>query len=442
MSREKVILFGAGNFGRVHANDLNILVVLGGVVDINPERKEIAEKYKVPFWNIDVTRYVVEKSIDQVVAIATDKDEAKKVLKEAMEDVRKKLHSEDPNLIRSYIHLIAASELYDRFENEGLEPCPEEILKADGWDIVTNTPSHYPIALLGIVKGIKRIFIEKPPTEELSQLDTLIRLSKEKNTIVGVDYIEMAHPVVLATKEVIGKQEPIYYLNHRSKDLRGVIQRGIGGGEGSRIILEDLVHDLSEILYFRGSLEGAKVIEARVERWRDLGYPYNTDVKAQFKIKFPEAEAEVKGSFADPEVRQYVVRLSADEAIYGNTLTRPHIQPIAAYIQGKDNIETIIEAVREGKILTNEDQQKILEKTKAETLEDLMKKYVPECKYKDGKPVYGWAPLYNMLENWLRAESNKDLFCNLEMAYDIQRVAEMVYRAAGAEDAMIVRKGY
>jgi len=440
MSKNKVILFGAGYFGKVHANDLNILGVLGGIVDINPERKEIAEKYKVPFWNIDVTKYVVEKPVE---AVATDIDEAKKILEEAINDVEEKLYSEDLNAIRlPYARFMAARELYNRFKNEGLEPCPEEILKADGWDIVTNTPSHYPIALLGIVKGIKRIFIEKPPTEELSQLDTLIRLSKEKNTIVGVDYIEMAHPVVLATKEVIGKQEPIYYLNHRSKDLRGVIQRGIGGGEGSRIILEDLVHDLSEILYFRGSLEGAKVIEARVERWRDLGYPYNTDVKAQFKIKFPEAEAEVKGSFADPEVRQYVVRLSADEAIYGNTLTRPHIQPIAAYIQGKDNIETIIEAVREGKILTNEDQQKILEKTKAETLEDLMKKYVPECKYKDGKPVYGWAPLYNMLENWLKAESNKDLICDLEKAFDIQRIAEKVYRVAGAEDAMIVRKGY
>ena len=438
--KKKTILFGAGNFGKVHANDLNELSVLNGIVDINPEKKEIAGKYQVPFWNIDVSKYVMITPYKRTL-IATDQDKAKRILETAKEELKSGLGFDQPNIDRYQTHFNSAREFYKKFKNVELEPCPEEILKANAWGIATNTPSHYLIALLGIDKGIKRIFIEKPPTEGLGELGYLMLLSDEGKNIIGVDYIEMAHPVVLATKEVIGDQEPEFYLHRRSKDLRGETTRGIGGGEGSRITLEDLVHDISELLHFRESLEDAEVVDADITRWNEIDgrkYPYKTDVRARFKINFPEAKAEILGGFADPEVRQYVVLLSKQEGIYGNTLTRPHIDPTVALIEGKNNIENIMKMVREGKILTNEDQRKVLERAGAETLEELMAKYVPECKYKDGKPVYGWAPLYNMLDNWLGADSNEDLICDLGKAYDIQKIVEIVYRAAGKEDAMEV----
>jgi len=86
----------------------------------------------------------------------------------------------------------------------------------------------------------------------MSEVEYVLHLQKyyPLKQKIGVDYIEMAHPVVEAAKDVLDF-EPRYSFNRRSKDLRNVIERGIGGGEGSRIILEDLVHDLSEIDVFR-----------------------------------------------------------------------------------------------------------------------------------------------------------------------------------------------
>ena len=459
MTKNEVVLFGCGNFGRVHAKELSNLGVLNAIVDVDSSKEKIAKELHAGFYRMDPTKYVFTSKYFRSMCFPTQKSLEEyfqeiqknvKFYKKCMEIERKEPTKDYENTMFALEEEIQYFKEAKKFKKEWKkrkikEDFPEKLLNSPVWVIATSSGNHYSIAFLGLEKGknVKKIFIEKPPTENLKELESLIFSPYFKDKIVGVDYIEMAHPVVKATKDNLDF-EPYYYMNRRSKNLRGIIERDIGGGEGSRIILDDLVHDLSETLYFRGSLDDAKVTEAEIERWNEIEggkYPYNTDVRARFKLKFPEAEAEILGGFADPEVRQYlVIDEKFKEAIYGNTLTRSHISPIAARINGKRNVEYMMDCVRNGKILTEEDQQKVLQRVGAETLEEDMKKYVPKSKWKDGKPMYGWAPLCNMLNNLLKAESNEELICPLSKVYDIQRISEEVYKVAEKEDAMMIKR--
>jgi len=453
MVKKKVTLFGAGNFGRVHANDLANLQVLGGIVDTDPSKKEIADKYSVPFFNTDLTKYVIDLGYGRVVKSLSEARELEKVKYEEMIWGTSFDAPNEDYYTREYS---IVKEIYKKFENGELQDIPEdlnEVLnKTDAIDIATNTPSHFPLMLFGL-KEKKDIFVEKPPTESVDELSYILHFYPKAK--IGVDYIEMAHPVVQATKDDMDFK-PNYSFNKRSKDLREVVQRGIGGGEGSRIILEDLVHDLSEVDLFRKNAYGKsfakvypEVVDAEIQCWYELPerkngkpkYPYSTDVRAKFTLKFPDGMiSEIEGGFADPEIRQYVlVDGEGKIAEYGNTLTRPNISPIAARVEGKKNVEYLLEKVKSGVITDQEKQDEVLKRANAETLEEDMNKYVPEAKWVDGKPMYGWAPLYNMLDNFLEAKSSKELICPLEQALEYQRIAEEVYHKAGKPDAMVYK---
>jgi predicted dehydrogenase len=146
------------------------------------------------------------------------------------------------------------------------------------------------LAIFAFGTGKERVFIEKPVAETPEQLYTALR-EKPTGTLAQVDYIECANPVVLATKEIIKDATPIGFYNHRAKDLRGMISRGKGGGEGSQIILEDLVHDFSEISFLGGDLSTAEIKDVNTKTWKEMGYPYETDIEADIKLKLLQSEA-------------------------------------------------------------------------------------------------------------------------------------------------------
>ena len=434
MTNKKVALLGCGNFGGAHAKELTGMGCLKYIVDTDPSKIKIAD---------ELGR--VEVSDELHVGFIGGHD-----ITRSIEILRDSCGEPYAHIITDYANRKCPGDwrFYDEITHELVN-------ETDTWDIATNTPSHFPLMLIGLWNG-KDVFVEKPPAERVSELAYVTKrvpgLSKTK---VGVDYTEMAHPVVQATKDDLDF-EPRYSFNRRSKDLRNAVERGMGGGEGSRIILENLVHDLSEIDVFRKRAYGKSLAEvspevagARIQCWHELPerrngkpkYPYSTDVRAKFVLRFPDGMiSEIEGGFADPERRQFVLTDEEGKvAIYGNTLTRPNISPIAARVEGKKNVEYVLEKVKNGVIRNNTTQDKMLKRTNAETLEESMNKYVPERKRVDGEPMYGEAPLYNMLENFLKAESNSELICPLERALEYQRVAEHVYRKAGKPGAMIFR---
>ena len=213
--------------------------------------------------------------------------------------------------------------------------------------------------------------------------------------------------------------------------------------------ITDKQFGMIELFYARNAEKPPEITNAKIQTWYELPekengnpkYPYSTDVRAEFALLFPDGMiSEIEGGFANSEIRQYMV-IAEDRktAEYGNTLTRPEINPIAARVEGKKNVEYLLEKVKSRVITDQEKQDEALKRANAETLEERMNKYVPETKWVDGKPMYGWAPLYNMLDNFFEAESSKELICPLSQALEYQRIAEEVYHKAGRPEAIVYK---
>jgi len=380
----RTAIFGLGYFGYFHLKNVVTLGHFNYGIDINPEKKKLVENFGGKFLSVDLTK-----------AIEIKRDE-------------------NGNPITHKI-------------KKNLPEINELAKNTDVWDIVTPSSFHFPLMLLGLELK-KDIFVEKPPAEKVSEIEYILK--KIPKAKIGVDYIEMVHPVVLAIRDRMLKEkiQPFFFFHHRSKDLRGS-KRKIGGGEGSRIILDDLVHDLSEIGFFRkvfgkSSLteDLLKIENVYIQTWNEI---YFTDVKAKFTLLFKDGtKAEIEGSFADPEIRQFLIIDKTKEiAFYGNTLTREKIKPIAAKIRGKKNIEYLKQKIKEMEITDDKIQKEILKKINAEILKKEMQKYNPN-------------QLFVMLKNFYQAKSKKDLICSLEQALEYQKIAEEVYKKAGKIKAM------
>ena len=299
--------------------------------------------------------------------------------------------------------------------------------------MASDTDTHFELGLVLSEAGID-MMLEKPPTESPEETELLLEAAEDNKVEAGVNMIERQHPAYRAAEDVFD-EEIGHIFNYRSKDLRGN-DRGLGGGEGSRIVMEDLIHDLSEIEGLtEQSLRDSSVESAELERWNEIGeFPYRTDVNAQAVIRYEDGtRAELRGSFADEE-RRYFVAVNEDEdrAVYVNTLSRDHISPQAAVVEGEENVEYLERVAREGLILDEEAQRVLLEKIDGETLDDQMKEHVPDSKYVDGKPMFGWAPVYNQVENMT---SDERPVTDLEEIHSYQKIIQEIYEASGKPDA-------
>ena len=302
--------------------------------------------------------------------------------------------------------------------------------------VASDTDSHFELGL-ALAEAEVDMMLEKPPTESPEETELLLEAVDHNDVEAGVNMIERQHPAYRAAEQVFRDEKISRIFNYRSKDLRGN-ERGLGGGEGSRIIMEDLIHDLSEIEGLKeANIENSTVEEANIERWSEIGdFPYNTDVSAQAKIRYgDETEADLKGSFADDERRYFIaVNEEEDKAVYVNTLSREHISPQAAVVKGKENVERLERVAEEGLILDGEIQAELLESLHAETLEEEMEEYVPDSKYVDGEPKFGWAPVYNQVE---RMTCEKDSVTGLEEVLEYQKTITETYEKSGKSDAAV-----
>jgi|APHM01.1.fsa_nt_gi Predicted dehydrogenases and related proteins len=300
--------------------------------------------------------------------------------------------------------------------------------------VATDTDAHLELGLVSAEAGVD-MMLEKPPTESPEETELLLEAVNENDVEAGVNMIERQHPAYRAAQEVFGDEDIGQIFNYRSKDLRGN-ERGLGGGEGSRIVMEDLIHDLSEIEGLTNSqLRDSTVKNAEIQTWSEIGdFPYNTDVNAEASIQYDDGtQVDMKGSFADKERRYFIaVNEEEDRAVYVNTLSRDHISPQAAVIEGKENIDYLERVAREGLILDDESQRVLLEEVDADTLEDEMEDHVPESKYVDGEPKFGWAPVYNQVE---QMASGGEPESPLEEVLGYQKIMQEIYEESGKPNA-------
>ena len=294
-----------------------------------------------------------------------------------------------------------------------------ELEQCGVWDIVTPPPNHLPLVLSGCELG-KEIFVEKPPLESTKDIEDI--LHRFPGTKIGVNYLEMAHPVLgaICKQMKLLKLRPVYFLHHREKDhfLEGK-------GEGVKVVLNDLVHDLSQIDFIRStvseepfSTELPTVASAFIQTYKEAGFSHPADARAGFLLRFSDGVgAWVQGSFIDLYHRQFVVVTDQDTAFYGNTLERDFIRPAAALIRGEENIQRILSKTGHCQIRDEATQKLALSETEARLL----------ALETEGASRMA---LRTMLGNFVEADSMEDLICPLSRAYFYQKVVEDVYAKA------------
>lgn len=368
----KVCLFGLGYFGSVHARTLKAMGVLNCVVDVDPSRAQKAKEFGVPFICADCAKLVTVERDGKGNPVG---------------------------------HKISKALV------------PPELMMADAWDVATNIPSHFPLALLGLALG-KRVLLEKPPTENVAELTYLAKNFSE--SFLAVNYIELAHPAVVAVKREFETKEtkPDYFFHRRSKNFK---QERVSGGRGSRIVLEELVHDISEILFLKSFKEGIPTVtRTTMKSWRDLGVEFQDidpgkEVEAEFHLEFSDGTAaQVQGSFAAPAVRAFVAaNLKEGIGYFVNTLSRAHIKPVVARLSGKAVITEATKAIQQGEALIQQEQDALLDRLGAERFQ-----------------LGTQHPLEAMLKNFLTAAVPDDFICGVPLALKVSEIAQAVYAKA------------
>jgi predicted dehydrogenase len=386
-------VFGIGRFGRIHAEELDRLGLLHSVVDT---------------------------------------DETVSVDSEGVETLHRDLTSRvDPPEIP------APNEPYtcDRL------PSDDQLLETQVWDIATPSHTHFELLLAGVAHD-RRLLVEKPPTRDVDRLQYVVE--QQTTGPVGVNYVERAHPVVRAAGDALDAAgvSPTRSVHRRSKDIRDPVEQLLAAGDldtAPLFTLGDLVHDLSEVDEFRQrratglAASDWTVSSASVTRWRDLPNPIPsaTDVAASFELRCADGfVADIGGSFAERERRYFVVG-DDDYAVFGTTLSRDHIEPVAAIVEGTQRVTALFERLQTDPVFDDEDVRELLDEFGATVLRDEMNDHVPARAWTDGEPQYGEAPLVNVFQNLCDATDVTDLFCPISDTLPYQAAVETVYDDCG-----------
>ncbi len=174
-------------------------------------------------------------------------------------------------------------------------------IKPDVAFITNPTNLHIKTAFLCLNAGIKHLFIEKPLSHSLDNLDILLNEFKKKNAIVYVGYSMRHNPVLKRLKEIIEKRknEIFYALTISSsylpswrprRDYRNnySAKREMGGG----IILE-LIHEFDYNEWFFGKIDSISGIygkisklEINVEDFCDINLKFKNRMKAFIHLDY------------------------------------------------------------------------------------------------------------------------------------------------------------
>ena len=117
--------------------------------------------------------------------------------------------------------------------------------------VTTPTNTHYPIVKHLLSKGVRYIFIEKPPTMNYSQLEDLI-VNKKRNQIVMVGYqkkyaLTFRHAKLMLEEDVIGEIKHVHsYI--KSDDILEPTTRFDRLGRG--VLLDLGVHLVDMLAWF------------------------------------------------------------------------------------------------------------------------------------------------------------------------------------------------
>jgi predicted dehydrogenase len=245
-------------------------------------------------------------------------------------------------------------------------------VEPDAVYVTTPTSSHYPIVKSLLEHGVKYIFVEKPPTLNHKQLQSLVSMKKQDQVVmVGFQKkyaLTFRHAKLLLENGVVGEVEKVYaYI--RSGDILEPTNRFNALGRG---VLLDLGVHLVDLLTWFFNIKGvvraeSKSIYARV----DDVFTAELEVEGGFKIsmeaswsnpdyRVPETYIEMQGSRGVIRVTEDYLRVSAssEHELLGNkrevAFYKPHYYRGAPPVNLADPEYTIedmhfLESIREGR---------------------------------------------------------------------------------------------
>ncbi|PMQ01842.1 MAG: oxidoreductase [Dictyoglomus sp. NZ13-RE01] len=114
--------------------------------------------------------------------------------------------------------------------------------KIDAVSIVTPTSTHFSIAKDFLERGI-HIFVEKPVTQYLWEVEELLDLAGGKDLVFQVGHIERFNPAIQELKKYI--KDPLYIEAHRMGYYSGK-------PDDVGVVLDLMIHDLDILFYLLG----------------------------------------------------------------------------------------------------------------------------------------------------------------------------------------------
>lgn len=166
--------------------------------------------------------------------------------------------------------------------------------------IATKAKTHYEIAKQ-CLNMKKDLWIEKPVTENIKQIDELIKLSEKTKTVVFVDYTFCYNPAVRKIKEIdIGT--PVYYDSSRIS--MGLFQHDVD------VILDLAIHDVSILNYLYPDLE---IKDRQIIKNSHLGAQANqTLINLVFKNNFT---ATINCNWLSPVKKRQIILTGTTKSI-------------------------------------------------------------------------------------------------------------------------------
>ena len=185
-----------------------------------------------------------------------------------------------------------SKEIGEKYNIRAFKNVEDLLNKVDGVSIVTPTPNHCETAKL-CINHKKHVFIEKPITVTLKEADDLLRLSKEKETIIQVGHIERLNPALIALNSY--QITPKFIEIHR---LAPYTSRGTD----VPVVLDKMIHDIDILL---------SLVQSPVDKIQATGLSILTDSVdiAHARIRFENSTvASIMSSrVAKDEVRKIKV---------------------------------------------------------------------------------------------------------------------------------------
>lgn len=232
-----------------------------------------------------------------------------------------------------------------------LESMPSK-LSEEVWCIATPSESHIEYLKEAIKRGVNDVLVEKPVTTAPMEAKDL-----DFSSVRGsVDFIELEHPVVKTI---------LKHISESDFELGGAVHwRGKTSRKIRPYILDDMVHDISEIFALYNFLEyeksGISVADVKnvtdwseTERVDDSFSGGAHDVSGTVLLEgFNNESICFKGGFNQRNERRYFLWVDEnyETAYFGSTIRRDHLTPTACKITGWKNVCNSIETCLKGDI--------------------------------------------------------------------------------------------